>query len=173
MPEQMVSSVWQVLFVSGCLGIAVSDLTRRKTPNPLLLALLAVHVLGLWGAGLKVMPTALDPSEWQQALLGFLVPLALCWPLWRMRVMGAGDAKWLAVLGAVVGLTGLVPIFLLGSVLAGVHALALVLLRGYGLLKTEWHAGLIGRRGIPYAAHLSIAALAWAYWLAPRWGTGV
>lgn len=168
-----VSSAWQFLFLLGCLAIAVSDLTRRRIPNALLLALLVVNLLGLWGAGLKAIPTALDQSEWRQALMGFLVPLALCWPLWRLRVMGAGDAKLLAVLGAVVGLTGLIPIFLLGSVLAGAHALALVLLRGYELLKTEWHAGLIGRRGIPYAAHLSIAALAWAYWLAPRWGTGM
>jgi prepilin peptidase CpaA len=71
---------------------------------------------------------ALPAGEW---MAGAVLPLLLGWPLFRMRLMGAGDIKLLSALGGLAGGGALLPllfrIFLCGGALS-----VLMLLRDGG-----------------------------------------
>ena len=90
--------------------------------------------------------------------------------------MGAGDVKFFATLGFLLGGKALLPIWIIASLLGGVHAVIILVFRvlmrysGSGLAALqaqviEWHLWqrvLIareGRKGLPYAAYMAIGAL--------------
>jgi prepilin peptidase CpaA len=101
---------------------ALSDLRSRTIPNWLtggglaaaVLAQVAVH--GWLGA--------------QAAGLGFGVATLIYVPLFLLRVMGGGDVKMMAAIGAAVGPGNWLAIFLITSILGGPIALVTILLRG-------------------------------------------
>ena len=103
-------------------------------------------------------------SNWAQAGLGFMAGLLLFFPLWIMRQMGAADVKLIAVLGLAVGWQAGVLIVLGGSLLAGVHALVLVLLPN---VEKKYGFSLPGlrvkARSIPLGAWLAVALLGWLW----------
>jgi prepilin peptidase CpaA len=152
-----------------CLAIAGFDLYARRVPNVLLLLCLVIQLLVL---GLT-KPT-LEPSLVGHAL-GLGVGLLVLLPFYVFGWMGAGDVKFFAVLGFFLGVTPLLPIWIIASLLAGLHALVLIGARHYlqplhalQKLLTQWqgsHWGQrivqarAGRQGLPYAAYLAIAAL--------------
>jgi prepilin peptidase CpaA len=90
--------------------------------------------------------------------------------------MGAGDVKFFAVLGFLLGAKALLPIWIIASLTAGMHA-ALILLSRHELLQTvpgwiparHWlststfgqrvTSARQGRKGLPYAAWLGVGAL--------------
>jgi prepilin peptidase CpaA len=90
--------------------------------------------------------------------------------------MGAGDVKFFAVLGFLLGAKALLPIWIIASLIAGIHA-ALILLSRHALMQTvpgwvpaqHWFststfgqsmtAARQGRKGLPYAAWLGVGAL--------------
>ncbi len=155
------------------LGIAVIayDLLFRRVPNWLLLAALGIHVGWLVVTGQGPGGTGVS-----QSLIGGCVGLALFLPLYALRAMGAGDVKFFALLGLMMGASALLPIWLIGSIIAGVHAVAwhvasrqLVMLPAWNLFTDKvtangWYQAMVknreGRRGIPYAAYLAIGAIA-------------
>ena len=151
--------------------VAASDLYARRVPNRWLLAALAVGAclafLG-WVAGRAAAP-------WPH-LLGLLAGLAALLPFHLLGWMGAGDVKFFATLGFLLGAPALLPVGIIGSLLGGVHALAVLLARRWCTLalpgRTRVQAWLAppaadaspaARRraqpGLPYAAYLAVGAL--------------
>ncbi len=159
-------TLWLLLFTLFCLGICFSDIRVRRVPNWLIILGIAFH--GCW---------LLTPQPWPPhnshvysampipALIGLLVGLALFFPLWRFKAMGAGDVKFMAVLGFCIGLAGLFPALIIGSLLAGVHAVAAIAAKGWGGARAVWRLAPDVRRGIPYAAYTAMGALFGAIWL--------
>lgn len=113
----------------------------------------------------------------QDSFIGGLIAFALLIPLYALRAMGAGDVKFFATLGFIMGPSYLVPLWLIGSVLAGMHALLWYLSNtSLAMASATWmrirnavissslYEKILekraGRRGIPYAAYLAIGAIA-------------
>jgi len=107
------------------LAIAVwTDLRQRRIPNRLVLVGLGVAL------ALSVAPGGIGLRS---ALLGMAAGFALLLPLHLLRVMGAGDVKLMAAVGAFVGLQAVLMVVLLTLVAGGVLALAWAL--GLGRLR--------------------------------------
>jgi prepilin peptidase CpaA len=101
---------------------AASDLRSREIPNWLsgggILIGLALHTwLNGW-SGLKFSGSGLGV-----AALIFL-------PLFMMRWLGGGDVKLMAAVGALAGMTNMLVIFILDTILGGFIALLAILFRG-------------------------------------------
>ncbi|GAA4334559.1 hypothetical protein GCM10023144_26940 [Pigmentiphaga soli] len=168
------------LFVALCLAVFVFDMLARRVPN----WLVGLAMMGNCVALLENYPASQAlANDWAAAVTGLAVGFALFLPFYLFRAMGAGDVKFFAALGFFLGAGLLLPIWIIGSVLAGIHALAGTLLavrtnsvspQGYLLNLAEFHVrqwkwfgaaeGYLarkrnGRSGIPYAAYLAVAAL--------------
>jgi leader peptidase (prepilin peptidase)/N-methyltransferase len=96
------------------------------------------------------------------ALAGALLPtlVIVIYKLWRgIEGMGWGDVKYLAAIGSVVGLRGVVGVLVLASVVGALVGLALIA-AGRGSGKTA----------LPFGTFLALAVLLWLYapsaWLA-------
>ena len=63
------------------------------------------------------------------ALLGLLIGLGALLPMYVFGWMGAGDVKFFATLGFLLGAKALLPIWIIGSLLCGVHAVIIVMSR--------------------------------------------
>lgn len=162
----------QPLFLLWLAGAVVCDLRWRKVPNLLVLA-------GMVGALLSLtFDAALPGLDWLTALLGALVAFAMLLPFYALGLMGAGDVKFAAALGLWLGLAPLAPIAIAGSLLAFLHALAVLALRRWPLSPRlmlmlsgrtpQGVTSLSARRPIPYAAYLALATFAWLAWRVPQ-----
>lgn len=159
------------LLVLFCIAIIGYDISFRRVPNSLLLLALLVHTgymiaTGSGYAGIDVV----------QSLLGAAIALIIFVPLYALRAVGAGDVKFLAVLGVLLGLKGLFVVCLLGSFIAGLHAvvfysaqiwvammpsslLHLMQLVSASSMYQRMLNARQGRKGIPYAAYLAIGVI--------------
>ena len=148
-------SLLPLLLLFALLGAAVwHDVRARRIPNavvfPGMLAALVLHAMlpggqGLFGAtigGLGVL----------QSLGGLGLGLALLLPMYALRLMGAGDVKLLAMVGAFVGSGQILTIGLVTLVAGGVLALAFA----------AWQRSLRRLVGNAYhmAMHTTFSALA-------------
>lgn len=149
-----VGEFWWLLFVSWMLLGAYFDFSARRIPNKLVVCAIAGQ-LGLLGYAMLAGLSVPGANSWLPAVLGLVAGMAFL-VFWSLKVMGGGDVKFLAALGFWVGVGPLVPIVLLGSVLAMGHALLQLFLPFYlqipGLQRR-------GRRDCPYAGYLAIAAI--------------
>ena len=165
------------------LRVAISDLYARRVPNAwLLCALLAGAAWLLLGVLPGILPAGAAPVA--PHVIGLFAGLVALLPFHLLRWMGAGDVKFFAVLGALLGWQALLPVWLGANALAGLHALAVLAWRATSRClpqralawqahaSVQWHAragvqrmhaARDGREGIPYAAYLGIAAIAWAF----------
>lgn len=156
-------------------AIALCDLLLRRVPNWLVVAGLLVYVVGL------VMMQVPGPdgfsTQWITSLTGLLAALLIFVPLWKFGAMGAGDVKFLGLLGFVFGLPGLIAAWLLGSVLVGVHTLAVLLTRNSQV--SSW-VGLRLRQGLfgqgatssaPAQAPVTARFYWFSHWRAARMGS--
>ncbi|MGF6416614.1 prepilin peptidase CpaA [Stenotrophomonas sp. AN71] len=166
-----------LLAIGVCLRIAISDLYARRVPNTWLVAACviatAVIVVGQFSA---------PRLPWIPHVAGAALGLLALLPFYAVRWMGAGDVKFFAVLGLMLGWTALLPVWVIASLAAGLHALLVmagrrltVLLPGHLQMQVnrtslQWQshpalrdmqAARQGRRGIPYAAYLAMAAIGW------------
>ena len=66
-------------------------------------------------------------AGWGDSLIGFAAALLVFYPIWLLRLMGAADVKLMAVLGLALGWKEQ-GWWLFAMVLAGLHALVLVLI---------------------------------------------
>ncbi|MGI4859582.1 MAG: prepilin peptidase [Janthinobacterium lividum] len=155
-----------------CMLVAFLDLGTRRVPNRVLLTLVVLQ-----GMALK---NGLSDVSWSQATLGALLGLCGLLPFYALRLMGAGDVKFAAVLGWMTGPEGVFWAWVIASLLAGVHAVLVRALPRLGggiahvaLVATahrwrgRWRRGALarwsrrarrGRRGMPYAAYLALGA---------------
>ncbi|MNV59597.1 hypothetical protein D3C71_1520280 [compost metagenome] len=90
--------------------------------------------------------------------------------------MGAGDVKFAGALGLWVGLPALAPIWIVASLVAGIHSVLWLALRRWPvfpqlalmlsgpLRATESGTPVRRLRIIPYAAYLALVAAAWMVW---------
>jgi len=145
------------MFVAWTTAVAVCDLRHRRVPNALVLAgLMAACACALTTR----LPFGITPA---QAGLGALVGLAALLPFFALRVMGAADVKAFAVLGAWCGPHALLDLWVVASILAGLHALALLLAARMRLAAPGRSGGasfdLRGRRATPYVTCLAVPAL--------------
>ncbi len=92
--------------------IAASDLAVRRVPNLALALVLApaLTALALTGDGLLGV-------GWRASLLGMALALALTLPGYALGKLGAGDCKFAAVLGLLLGVQA-TAVFLLAAALA-------------------------------------------------------
>ncbi|KAF3998821.1 A24 family peptidase [Glaciimonas immobilis] len=157
-----------ILFVTWCSVHFVYDMLVRRVPNKLLILaiILQIGCFALTGQGF----TGISPLR---AITGFAIGLAFLLPLYALRAMGAGDVKFFAVVGLLLGPVALLPVFLMGSVLAGMHALVFTASKSGLVLAFQsaatrldcwmFYQRLISARGnragIPYAAYLAVGAI--------------
>lgn len=174
-------------FMAIMLGvrIMISDLYARRVPNAWLIAGLGGGAVSLAACSLASGLDAVAPHA-----AGLLLGLCSLLPFYVMRWMGAGDVKFFAVLGFLLGWQALLPVWIGASLLAGVHAVAV-----YGWRSLRLHLPLRltllqhnvaqhrvlapalhqvqqargGRQGIPYAAYLGLTSIGWTGWT--LWGT--
>ena len=161
----------QAVVILLCILTVATDVFEHRVHNALLTAAL------IFGAGcmlfLWVESGAAKPWD---VLTGLLVGFLVLLPLYVMRWMGAGDVKFFATLGFFLGCKALLPIWIIASVLGGMHAVIILASRyvirhcGPGLAAMQvqviqshaWQRVLVarnGRKGLPYAAYMAIGAL--------------
>lgn len=148
-----------IIFVVWAALIAVFDCRRRRIPNSLVVAGLA---MALGCALVQSGPFGISAG---QSAVGGLVGLAALLPFFALGVMGSADVKVFAVLGTWCGMRALPGLWIAASLAAGVHALWLVMSSGTPLAAIGRQAGptfeVAGKRGAPYAAFMTLAALGW------------
>lgn len=157
--------------------VAVSDLYARRVSNRWLAGVATVALA--WLAYAWALQNSGFPGT---HLAGMVLGLVALLPFHALGWMGAGDVKYFAVLGLLLGVTALLPIWIASSLLAGVHALCVGLAPAVQarlpLRAQHWQARAAahwqsqpfthqlqalrqGRVGIPYAAYLAFATLGW------------
>lgn len=179
--------VSSLVFAAWAAAVAVCDYRSRRVPN----ALVAVGLIAaLTFALVHGSPFGMTPAR---ALAGAAVGLVALMPFFALGVMGAADVKVFAVLGAWCGVDALLGLWVAASLAAGVHAVVLlftmrVAMRG-STASSGSHAGphawphtgqqassgFVPRtpRGTPYAACLTVPAIAWLVLRALHLSAGV
>lgn len=114
-----VTAMW--LFLASVLSLAlVFDFRYRRIPNWLIL-------IGLSGGFLSGQALG---SGLVNALGGTAVGLAIFFPLYLLRGMGAGDVKLMAVVGSLLGPTSVIGAGLLALLAGGVLSLGVAVMTG-------------------------------------------
>lgn len=134
----------------GC--VVLCDWRCRRVPNALVLT----------GAALAASALAFDAQPWgvgaRQALMAGAAGFGALLVFHALGLMGAADVKFAAALGLWIGPVPLLRVWIGASLLAGLHALALLAWRRYtGLPRAR-------RREIPYAAHMAGVTIGWMAW---------
>lgn len=146
----MFSPAVMLLLIVWCGLIAWSDWSQRRIPNTLLAAGFAVALLGLFLKG--ATPFGVNPLH---SMLGAIAGLLVFLPLYAARIMGAGDVKLFSTAGVLLGVWALLPIWLIASLLAGLHAL---LWASSAYLVPQLFSSRSGAMArLPYGAHLAAA----------------
>ncbi|WP_062479692.1 A24 family peptidase [Variovorax boronicumulans] len=157
------------VYLMWLLFVIVYDLRQRRVPNWLVLAgafsALATLALGVGPPG----------QDWPMALLGGAIGFGFLLVFYAFGLMGAGDVKFAGALGLWVGPWALMPIWAIGSLLGGLHAVlwlglrrwpisqrASLMLFGPSQIPTDSTPTRV--RFIPYAAYLALAAAIWMVW---------
>ncbi len=151
---------------------ALSDITKNRIPNSIVLALLLLGVVQL----LPLWP--LPAPGWVDALSGLGLGLALTLPFYLAGSLGAGDAKLLAACGWVLGPVGLIEVQLFSLLFMGFFALLWFICRGQLLAQLKvWYwcgfslksqsgaAGQIQADSLPFGGAIFLAALAQQFYL--------
>lgn len=167
-------SIWLALFGIFTLLIIAGDFKKRRISNQLLLLALVLQAgLLLLNGFMSDFPILPAYISWRQCLTGFLMGLLVFFPLWSLKLLGAGDVKLIATLGFLLGFSGLWQVVLVATVLTGLHAVVTVLAKGWLPARANWwRESKDKRRGVPYGAWLGITALAWAvsyHWSGHAW----
>lgn len=172
-----------LLFVLLALAVR-HDLRARRIPNAIVfpgtLLALALHALLPAGAGL--FGTPMGSVGMLSALGGLALGLAILLPMYVLGLMGAGDVKLLAMVGAFVGAGDIVTVAIATLLAGGVLALAVAAWqRSLGRLlnntyQTMLHAGLTGLADgiavpaaasgrLPYAVAIATGTVICILWL--------
>jgi len=151
-----------MLLCAGIAAAAISDLRYRKIPNALVSSIAA--------AGLVHAAAAFGARGALASMLGAGAGVALlAWPFVR-GVLGGGDVKFLAAVGAWTGAAQTVRVLLIGAILGGLLALGFLVSltrsqragvrRNIASLSVPSVEQLERARAVPYGLALAGAA-AW------------
>jgi|SRR5579862_6878355 prepilin peptidase CpaA len=122
----------QAVLVLIVVTAAVYDLRYRRIPNWLVLAGLV--------AGFGLNTFLFESSGLIHSAKGMGLALAIYFPLYVLRAMGAGDAKLMAAVGSIVGWGNWLAIFVLTAVIGGLMGLVVLLFAGR-IRRTFWNLG--------------------------------
>lgn len=166
-----------LLAIGISLRIAISDLYARRVPNAWLLSACTIATVLI-----LVGQFSTPHLPWLPHAAGAVIGLLALLPFYAVRWMGAGDVKFFATLGLMLGWHALLPVWVTASLAAGVHAVLVLAARRLGLVlpivlqmqvaraSEQWHShpalrgmhdARQGRHGIPYAAYLALSAIGW------------
>ena len=108
---------------------SVIDIKTKKIPNSLILAMFGAWVLAM--VPKLFVDTEAALSLLFESVLGFAVSGALFLLVYLIskKGLGGGDVKLIAVLGLYIGLAGVLPAMLFGSIIAALTALVLLLMK--------------------------------------------
>jgi len=144
----------EVVLLAAVIIACVTDLRSRRIPNWLTVSTV---VLGFLLNGLIAYPAPLD-GVWLAAK-GFALAFGLNLVMYMLHMTGAGDVKLLAAVGAMVGCSNFIGIFLLTALIGGVLAIVLITAKGR-VRQTFWNIGyMVGEWMRWRAPHLSRAQL--------------
>jgi len=168
-------------FVALSGAVFFTDMFIRKVRNSVVVFALVLQAVFLFagegGAGAVA-------TTFESAVAGLAIGFVLLLPLYAFGAMGAGDVKFFAVVGWWLGPYALLPVFMIASLLAGFHALALHTGNSIWALAAKdlgervaavipvparWRGAgdkSTGRagRGIPYAAYMAVGAVGMLVW---------
>ncbi|GGX97598.1 hypothetical protein GJV26_02975 [Massilia dura] len=181
----MLPSQLPLLLLLALLGLAVwHDLRARRIPNAVVFpgALLGLALHAVLPAGAGLFGTPMGSLGLASALGGLALGLAFLMPMYALRLMGAGDVKLLAMVGAFVGAGNILAVTVATLLAGGVLAVAVAARQGIvkRVLSNTWqtvlHAGLSGLAGgialpaaasgrLPYAVAIAGGTLACVLWL--------
>jgi prepilin peptidase CpaA len=181
-------STLPLLLLFALLAAAVAhDVRARRIPNAIVfpgaLAALALHALLPAGQGL--FGTPMGGLGILSSLGGLVLGLAILMPMYALRLMGAGDVKLLAMVGAFVGAGQILAVSIVTLLAGGVLALGWAMWQGSlrqlleNALQMVLHSGLNGLTGgslgvqppvaasgrLPYAVAIAVASVACVLWL--------
>lgn len=157
--------------------VIVQDLHARRVPNT---ALVATLVLGMvWQLLTLGGVVEATPPGFLMAGVALLAGFAAMLPFYVIGWMGAGDVKFVAVLGFLLGFKPLFIVWVLGNVLLATHTFLILAGRmamrrqpqlavlQMGWQKTGFHQLIQrprqGRKGMPYAAYLGVGVFLHAF----------
>ena len=114
--------VLQLVLAAVVVTAGLKDIRTRRIPNWLTVSALVVGV---------ALNTFLyeTPGLWM-SLKGAGLGLLIYFPLFAIRAMGAGDAKLMTAVGAIVGPANWLGIFMLTAIIGGACGLVLILATG-------------------------------------------
>lgn len=145
------------IFAWVSLALGLIDLDFQILPNVLTYPSIVFGLIFSWLGGYTWWLDSLIG-----ALVGALLPILVIviYKLWRgIEGMGWGDVKYLAAIGSVVGLRGVVGVLVVASILGALVGLGLIA-AGRGSGKTA----------LPFGTFLALAVILWLYapasWLA-------
>jgi leader peptidase (prepilin peptidase)/N-methyltransferase len=150
-----VAGLEAALFAWVSLALALIDLEHQILPDVMTYPSIAAGLVFAYLGGITTLPDAVIG-----AVVGAVIPtlVIIIYKLWRgVEGMGWGDVKYLAAIGAVVGLFGCLWVLVLAAVLG-----ALV---GIGLIVSGRGSG---RTALPFGTFLALAVIVWLY-LPPSW----
>lgn len=168
----LINGLWLGALAAMLVVTAWHDAAAQRIPN---WAVLSGSVIAL---GLSVPPGGIGFGS---AVAGLATGFAVLLPFYLMRVMGAGDVKLLAAVGAFVGFPGVLSLvlftFLAGGVISLAWAIRLRRVRSLFMnLRAELYSGMVSLAGgnllragdfpvsairVPYAFAIAIGTAAY------------
>jgi len=123
--------LYELALVFGYIA-AVLDLKTKRIPNSLIMLMAASWVFVMMPMLFKSTETAL--AHLKESTLGFAVGggLFLLVYIISRKGLGGGDVKFVAAVGLYLGVGGIIPVMLYGTLLAALTGLALILLKKIG-----------------------------------------
>jgi prepilin peptidase CpaA len=113
----------ELLLLIVVIAAAVYDLRFRRIPN-----WLTAGGAGL-GLGLNAFLNHARGGMFKSSLIGFGAAFGVYFVLYALRAMGGGDVKLMAAVGAIIGWPNWFLLFIVTSILGGIMAVILVVLR--------------------------------------------
>lgn len=126
MNKSYIFLIFAALLLAGLAYAVWVDSAQRKISNKICfwLFIAGLCMNGLLPKGAGAFTRAGGGLGWLDSMLGAVGLLSLLWFAWRARLMGAGDVKLIAALGAWVGWQGAVPLLLFIAISGGALAFA-------------------------------------------------
>lgn len=180
----MLPSLFPLLLLLALLACAVwHDLRARRIPNAIVFpgALLGVALHVVLPAGAGLFGTPMGGLGIASALGGLAIGLAILLPMYAFGLMGAGDAKLLAMVGAFMGAGDIAAVGIATLLAGGLLALAMAARQGIlrrvvnSTCQTVLQAGLSQMKDglalptptgrLPYAVAIAAGTVACLAWL--------